>query len=237
MEVQVSIPLALGAGAVSFLSACVLPVVPGYLGFVAALTLDERAEASVARARRGALEHSLLFMAGFGLVLMSLGLVPTAVGVPIAWSLPWLQRAGGLLIALYGLHLVGAFPSPAGGSGKRLRSAGSFAAGVTFGAGWTPCIGPVLGSILLYVTLGETMARGLVLLLTYAVGLSMPFVMVSLGLNWPLAGSRAVEARSVPLRWMAGALLMALGVALMTGWFARLTAFLAGLGQLINLEL
>jgi cytochrome c-type biogenesis protein len=81
------------------------------------------------------------------------------------------------------------------------------------------------------------MARGLVLLLTYALGLSVPFVLASLGLNLPLAGSRAVEARAVPLRWMAGALLMALGAALVTGWFARLTASLAGLGQLINLEL
>jgi cytochrome c-type biogenesis protein len=237
VEVQVSLALAFGAGAVSFLSACVLPVVSGYLGFIAALTLEERAEASVSRARRGALAYSLLFMAAFGLVLLSLGLVPTSVGPPIAWSLPWLQRAGGLLIALYGLYLISAVPSPPGPVGRRLRGVGSFAAGIAFGAGWTPCIGPVLGSILLYVTLGQTMARGLLLLVAYAVGLSVPFVLLSVGLNWPLAGSRAVEARSTLLRWVAGALLMALGLALVTGWFVRLTAFLAGLGQLINLEL
>jgi len=237
VEVQVSLPLAFGAGAVSFLSACVLPVVPGYLGFVAALTLDERAEASVPRARRGALDHSVLFMAGFGLVFLSLGLVPTRLGPPIAWALPWLQRTGGLLVVLYGVHLLGAFGTTARHFGRRTRAAGSLATGIAFGAGWTPCIGPVLGSILLYVTLGETTAQGLLLLLTYALGLSVPFLLTSMGLNWPLAGSRAVESWAVPLRQAAGALLMALGVALVTGWFARLTAFLAGLGQLINLEL
>lgn len=237
MEVQVSVPLAFGAGLVSFLSACILPVVPGYLGFVTALMLDERAQASVERARRGALQHSLLFMAGFGAVFLSLGLVPTAVGPPIAWSLPWLQRAGGLLVALYGLYLVGAFRPVAAHFGARARALGSVAAGVAFGAGWTPCIGPVLGSILLYVTLDDTMVRGLLLLLAYAAGLSVPFLSASVGLNWPLAGSSVVEAWAVPLRRGAGGVLMALGMTLVTGWFARITAFLAGLGQLINLEL
>jgi cytochrome c-type biogenesis protein len=81
------------------------------------------------------------------------------------------------------------------------------------------------------------MVRGLLLLLAYAAGLSVPFLSASVGLNWPLAGSSVVEAWAVPLRRAAGGVLMALGVALVTGWFARITAFLAGLGQLINLEL
>lgn len=244
MDVQVSLPLAFGAGFVSFLSACILPVVPGYLGFVSALTLDHLAEGSVGRARRGILAHSLLFMAGFGLVFLSLGLVPTPVGPPIARALPWMQRGGGLLVAAYGLHLLGV-PRLLGArpaslppqATARARAAGSLATGVAFGAGWTPCIGPVLGSILLYVTLDDTMVQGMVLLLTYAVGLSVPFILTALGLNWPLAGSRTVGAWAWLLRRLAGGILLALGAALVTGYFARLTAFLAGLGQLINLEL
>lgn len=244
MDVQVSVPLAFGAGFVSFLSACVLPVVPGYLGFVSALTLDELAAGSVTRARRGMLVHSFLFMAGFGLVFLSLGLVPTNAGPPIARALPWMQRGGGLLVAGYGLHLLGVLrlvgawpPTLPHEAAVGVRAAGSLATGIAFGAGWTPCIGPVLGSILLYVTLDDTMVRGMVLLATYAIGLSVPFVLAAVGLNWPLAGSRTVGTWAGRLRRAAGGILVALGAALVTGYFARVTAFLAGLGQLINLEL
>lgn len=244
MDVQVSIPLAFAAGFVSVLSACVLPLVPGYLAFVSALTVDELAEGSVARARGAAVAHSVLFMTGFGLVFASLGLVATPVGPPIAWSLPWIERVGGVLLAVWGAYLVGAL-SPLGVGRARVgsarargaRAAGSLLTGVAFGAGWTPCIGPVLGSILLYVTQDATMGQGGVLLVTYGVGLSVPFVAASVGLNWPLAGIRRIEDWIVALRRLAGGVLVALGLALVTGYFARLTAFLAGLGQLINLEL
>ena len=244
MDVQVSIPLAFAAGFVSFLSPCILPVVPGYVGFVSALTLDERASGTAALARRGAIRHSLLFMVGFGLVFLSLGLVVTPVGRPIAISLPWIQRAGGALLALYGVHLLGALRvmgvsrgSLSPGAARGARSLGSLATGVAFGAGWTPCIGPVLGSILLYVSREPTMGQGSVLMVTYALGLSIPFVLTSVALNWPLAGSTNVGNWVVPLRRIAGGVLTVLGVAMVTGYFARLTASLAGLGQLINLEL
>lgn len=244
MEVQVSIALAFAAGFVSFLSPCILPVVPGYVGFVSALTLDERAEGSAARARRGAIVHSVLFMVGFGLVFLSLGLVVTPLGRPIAVSLPWIQRVGGALIALYGVHLLGAFHLMglrrnvlSAEASRRGRAVGSLATGIAFGAGWTPCIGPVLGSILLYVSREPTMGQGGVLMMTYAVGLGIPFVVTSVGLNWPLGGSRSVGTWIVPLRRVAGGVLTVLGIAMVTGYFARVTASLAGLGQLINLEL
>lgn len=251
MDVQVSFPLAFAAGFVSVLSACVLPLVPGYLAFVTALTVAERTEHTTVRARRAAVVYSGLFMVGFGLVFLSLGLVATPVGTAIARSLPWIQRAGGALLAVWGLHLAGAFewldwrpaarsaseeprgigPAPGG------REAGSLLTGVAFGAGWTPCIGPVLGSILLYASREETMSRGVPLLVTYALGLSLPFLALSVGLNRPLAGSRRLEPWMRPLRRAAGGVLAALGLALLTGYFAQWAAFLAGLGQLINLEL
>lgn len=242
MEVQVSLPLAFGAGFVSFLSACILPVVPGYLAFVTAVALDELAGGTTAAARRWSLTHGSLFMVGFGLVFLSLGLVPTAAGPPIARALPWMQRLGGVLVAVYGAHLLGALrrvgmrPLPQGVA-HAVRGTGAAAVGAAFGAGWTPCIGPVLGSILLYVSFGDTMAHGVILLLTYALGLSVPFVLVGGGLTWPLAGSTTVGRWAAALRRAAGGILVVLGVALAVGWFARLTAFLAGLGQLINLEL
>ena len=246
MEVQVSFPLAFAAGAVSVLSACVLPLVPGYLAFVAALTVDERFAGSVAEARSAAARHSFLFMLGFGLVFATLGLVRTPVGPPIAWSLPWLQRSGGVLLAVWGLYLLsGWLPGlgdrgPFGSTAPRargVREAGALFIGIAFGAAWTPCIGPVLGSILLYVSQEPTMAHGGALLVTYGIGLSLPFLALSVGLNWPLASSRSLEDLGGPLRRVAGGVLAALGFALVTGYFARLTTTLAGLGQLINLEL
>lgn len=244
VDVQVSIPLAFAAGLVSVLSACVLPLLPGYLAFVTALSVDELASGSVARARGAAVVHSMLFLSGFGLLFLSLGLVATPLGPPISRALPWIQRAGGVVLAAWGAYLVApagwsvAAPADLAAPGARAtRMAGALFTGAAFGAAWTPCIGPVLGSILLYVTQEGTMAQGGVLLLTYAFGLSLPFLAMSVGLNWPLAGSRRVAAWTGPLRKTAGAVLAALGVALLTGYFARLTAVLAGLGQLINLEL
>lgn len=238
IEVEVSFFLAFAAGAVSVLSACVLPLVPGYLAFVIALTVEERSAGTVAGARGAAARHSVLFMLGFGLVFSTLGLVATPVGPPIARSLPWLQRAGGLVLAVWGLRFMVRDPSPRGPRpSAAASSAGALFTGIAFGAAWTPCIGPVFGSILLYASQEQTMAHGGALLVTYGVGLSLPFLAVSLGLNWPLAGSRSVETWAGPLRRVAGGALGALGVALVTGYFARLTAFLAGLGQLINLEL
>ena len=247
MDVEVSFPLAFAAGLVSFLSPCVLPVVPSCLAFVTGLTLDELETATARGVRARALLHSTLFMAGFGLVFMSLGLVATAAGVTIAHALPWINRIGGVVMILFGALLLGVLRVP--GLDRDLRHlaptrlgsrpAGAITSvltGVAFGAGWTPCIGPILGSVLLYASLEATMVHGTLLLATYALGLGVPFVAASVGLSWFLAGSARVKSWIVPLRRMAGGVLIVIGLSMVTGQFAHLTAFLAGLGQLVNLE-
>lgn len=248
MDVEVSFPLAFAAGLVSFLSPCVLPVVPSCLAFVTGLTLDELETATARGVRARALLHSTLFMTGFGLVFMSLGLVATAAGVAVAGALPWINRIGGVVMILFGSLLVGLLRVP--GLDRDLRplnsarlasrpagALGSILTGVAFGAGWTPCIGPILGSVLLYASLEATMVHGTLLLATYAVGLGVPFVAASVGFSWFLAGSARVKTWIVPLRRIAGGVLIVIGLSMVTGQFARLTAFLAGLGQLVNLEI
>lgn len=244
MDIQISYPLAFLAGLVSFLSPCILPIVPSYLAFVSGLTFGELSDRPVPHVRRSAALHSILFVVGFGIVFMTMGLVATAAGSVIVEALPWINRAGGVVMILFGLFVAGMLRVPALARETRVHleshptsAVGSLAVGVAFGAGWTPCIGPILGSILLYASLEATMVQGTVLLATYALGLGIPFVAASVALNWFLAGSAWARRWIVPLQRVAGTVLVVIGILMVTGHFASMTAFLAGMGQLINLEL
>jgi cytochrome c-type biogenesis protein len=244
MDIEVSFPLAFAAGLVSFLSPCVLPVVPSCLAFVSGLTLGDLDAPNSGAVRARAALHATLFMAGFGVVFMTLGLVATAVGVRIAGALPWIHRLGGVVMIGFGLMLVGLLRIPGLSADLRLHLSsrpagilGSFATGVAFGAGWTPCIGPILGTVLLYASFESTMVQGTLLLATYALGLGVPFVAAAVGFSWFLAGSSRVRKWIVPLQRIAGSMLVVIGLSMVSGQFARLAAFLAGLGQLVNLEI
>lgn len=243
VDIEVSYPMAFLAGLVSFLSPCVLPVVPSYLAFVSGLTFGELTENPPPEVRRSAALHSVAFVIGFGAVFMTLGLVATAAGAAIASALPWINRLGGVVVIGFGLMVAGVVRIPALAKDLRVElssrpagALGSLAVGVAFGAGWTPCIGPILGAILLYAGLETTMAQGTALLGTYALGLGIPFVAASVGLNWFLAGSGWARRWIGPLQRIAGTVLVAIGVLMVTGHFASMTAFLADMGQLINLD-
>lgn len=245
LHVDVSFPLAFLAGLVSFLSPCVLPVVPSYLAFVSGLTLEElRAGEDVARARHRAVLHTVLFGVGFGLVFMTLGAGASAAGQAFNRSLPWVTRLGGLVVVAFGLHLAGALRVPALAREVRLDWArkpagpvGSLLVGVAFGAGWTPCVGPVLASILLYAGFQGTVLQGTLLLGTYGLGLAVPFVGSAVALNWFLAGRARVRHWLAPLERGAGVLLVLVGLLMVSGRWADLNRFLAGLGQLVHLEM
>ncbi|MDA0310761.1 MAG: cytochrome c biogenesis protein CcdA [Gemmatimonadetes bacterium] len=244
MEIQVSLPLAFLAGLVSFLSPCILPVVPSYLAFISGLSLDELRDGNAHDARRAALINSVLFVAGFSAVFMTMGWVATAAGHAVSQALPWLNRAGGVVMIVFGLYLSGVLRIPALAREMRVHLSsrpagplGSLFVGVAFGAGWTPCIGPILGSILLYASLESTMAQGTLLLAAYAIGLGIPFVVAAVAFNWFLAGVDKVKQWMVPLERIAGTVLVLIGLLMVTGRFATLTAFLAGMGQLIDLEM
>lgn len=243
LEIEVSYPLAFLAGLVSFLSPCVLPVVPSYVAFVSGLTFGEMTERPTPAVRRSAAVHSVFFVLGFSAVFMTMGLVATAAGATISAALPWLNRLGGVVLVGFGLLVAGVIRIPALARDARVELStrpagvlGSLAVGVAFGAGWTPCIGPILGAILLYAGIEATMMQGTVLLGVYALGLGIPFVAASVGLNWFLAGSAWARRWIVPLQRVAGTVLVAIGVLMVTGHFASMTAFLADMGQLINLE-
>ena len=239
---SISISLAFAAGLVSFLSPCLVPLVPSYLSFVSGLSLDELTSASGER-RRHALLRATLFVLGFSLVFISLGAVATSLGTAVTRSLPWMQRLGGVLIVLFGAQLLGILRLAPLMRERRVHIAqgrvghlGAFVVGIAFGAAWTPCVGPVLATILLYAGTAGTIARGMWLLTAYAAGLGLPFLLLAMLSDHLLARVRAASRWSRPLELLTGAVLVVVGLALMTGQFQALTAMLAGLGQLVTLR-
>ena len=236
-----SLGLAFLGGLASFLSPCVFPIVPSYIGFVTGLTLEELRDGGGPHVRRHAAAHSALFILGFSLLFVGLGASATALGELLGRSLPLLQQAGGIVILGFGLHLLGWLRLPWLMRERRLRlssapvgKVGSLFAGIAFGAGWTPCVGPVLASVLLYASLEETMIRGMLLLATYALGLGIPFFVSAVALNWFLAGSTRVRHWLGPLERATGAALVLLGALLLTGRFASLSSFLARFTPMID---
>lgn len=230
-------PVALGfivafiAGLLSFLSPCVLPLVPSYVGFITGMTLPE-----MSGRRRVALTHALLFVAGFSLVFVLLGASATALGRALNYYQIWLQRIGGILIILFGLLCLGVFKTGMLTQERRLHLErkplgylGSALVGMAFGAGWTPCIGPVLGGILGLAATTNDVSRGMQLLAVYSAGLAIPFLIAAVAVESFLDWFQRFRRFLPWVMRFSGILLIVVGVLLVTGEFTRLAGWLQGL--------
>ena len=228
---SVPIAIALSAGVLSFLSPCVLPLVPSYLSFVTGMTLEDLQEGTADR--RVVLLHSALFVGGFTAVFVLLGATASFIGQFFRVYEDWIARAGGVVVIVLGLHLMGVFRITALMREKRVHLSdkpagkiGTFGVGAAFGAGWTPCIGPVLGAILTLAGTRDTVWSGVGLLFVYSVGLAVPFMIAALALDWFLNAFRRFR-RFIPVMEKAsGALLVGLGLLLVTGTFTILSGWL-----------
>jgi cytochrome c-type biogenesis protein len=233
MDGSVSFAVAFFAGVLSFLSPCVLPLVPSYLGFITGMTLEDL---SAGARRRAALVHALLFVSGFSLIFLLLGASATLLGQLLMRYQDWIARVGGVLVILFGLHLLGVLRITALLRERRVhlesRPAGylgAVIAGIVFGAGWTPCIGPVLGTVLTYASVRATMTDGLVLLGAYATGLAVPFLIAALATGAFLDASRRIRHLMPVLEKVSGAFLVLAGVLLASGTFPALAGYFARL--------
>ena len=188
---DISLLGAFAAGILSFLSPCVLPLVPSFLTYLTGLTFaDLQAEHPTHLVRQRTIIHSLLFIAGFTIVFVMLGASATFVGNYLRDHMKVMQKVGGVLIMLFGLHVSGLLPINLLLGEKRInihhKPAGYFGSvlvGVTFAAGWTPCIGPILASILMVAATENTVFRGIILLFAYSLGLGIPFFLSSLAIH------------------------------------------------------
>jgi cytochrome c-type biogenesis protein len=223
--------VAFAAGVLSFLSPCVLPLVPSYVGFLTGMTLDE----TTAR-RRLAVTHALLFVAGFSLVFVLLGASATALGGALRHYQVWLQRAGGVLIILFGLVCLGVIRVGWMEQERRLQLRdkpigflGSALVGMAFGFGWTPCIGPVLGAILSLAATSNDVTRGMLLLGVYSAGLALPFLLAAYALEAFLDWFQRFRKYLPWVMRASGALLVFVGLLLVSGEFTRLAGWLQAL--------
>lgn len=231
---QVSFGLAFVAGLASFLSPCVFPVVPGYVGFVTGVTLDDVRSAEGGTVRWQAGVHAGLFVLGFSLLFVTLGASATALGTVVRRALPLIQQVGGAVVVLFGLYMLGLVRMPLLMQEKRVQLSakpagmlGSVIAGVAFGAGWTPCVGPVLATILLYAGMGATVLHGAALLAAYALGLGIPFFVAAVAFNWFLSRARFLRRWLLLIERAAGVVMIVAGALLFTGRLSALSRFLS----------
>ena len=233
-EVDVGLWIAFTAGIFSFLSPCVLPLVPSYLTFVTGMSLEDL-QAGVNR--KATFIHSLLFVGGFSLIFILLGASASFLGQFFRVYEVWIARIGGVVIILFGLHLAGVFRLTPLMRERRVHLndkpagyLGTLGVGMAFGAGWTPCIGPILGAILTYGMSQDTMWAGVGLLSVYSLGLAVPFLIASLALDWFLQTFKRFRHWIPIIEKASGVLLVVLGVLLLTGrrtaragWLTRFT--------------
>ena len=232
---QVSLFAAFSAGLLSFVSPCVLPLVPSYLSYITGLSVEKLADADAREQfRKTIIFNSVLFVAGFSSVFIAFGASATLVGQLFYQYQEIIRKVGGVLIILFGLYLLGLFKSQFLMREHRLLHfesrpvgyIGSFLIGTAFAAGWTPCVGPVLGAILAYASTTHSIHDGLILLAAYSAGLGLPFLLTAFGVDRFLTYFKQFRVYLGGVSMVSGGVLVLVGAMLYADSLTSVTSFL-----------
>jgi cytochrome c-type biogenesis protein len=232
MSHDVTLPAAVFAGLLSFLSPCVLPLVPPYLTFIAGTTIEEVATRRESRARRDILLAALLFVCGFSTVFVGLGATASVFGQVLREHLKLLSLLAGITIIVMGLHFLGVFRfallyrEARVAVEKPVGAWGAYVMGLAFAFGWTPCIGPILAAILAVAASEETATKGAMLLAAYSFGLGLPFFLAALAIEPFIRGIKRFKRHFGALERIVGVLLVLTGIAFLTGSIQDLSFWL-----------
>ena len=232
-------------GLISFISPCVLPIVPGYLSFISGVSFEEmQSTGNRSAVRKRIMLNALFFIFGFSLVFIALGASATAIGQFLSEQQNIISKIAGGIIVIFGIHMTGIFKIPFLNyekrfhtEGKKLGLLGAFLVGFAFAFGWTPCIGPILAGILVLASRQETIGQGILLLTSYSLGLGIPFFLTALSLSAFFNVFNKFKRHLHKVEIVGGILLIVIGVLIMTnyltilsGYFAKWFPFLNELG-------
>ena len=228
MDESISYLVAFTAGLLTFLSPCLLPLIPSFIAYITGVSFtDLNDNTKYVEVRRKTIIHSLLFIFGFSVVFILLGLTATFIGKALFQYQKWIRIAGGLLIIVFGLDLAGILKLNFLSKDRRFNVTtkgstyfGSFLVGVTFAAAWTPCAGPILGSILVMAGTKASMAQGAVLLSIYSLGIAIPFFLTGLAVNAFLAYFKRFAKVINIITIIGGVFLIIIGILVLTNYLA-----------------
>ena len=227
-----SIMIALAAGVLSFLSPCVLPIIPPYLAYMGGISMNQLTDTTPSN-RRPAIIASIFFVLGLSTVFLFLGFTASAFGQFFLQNQQLFGQIAGAVIIIFGLHFTGVFRIPLLmrearlDAGDRGGSAfGAYVLGLAFAFGWTPCIGPILGAILSLSAQEDSIGRGTFLMAMYAVGLGLPFILSAIFINRAMGVMNRLKRHMGLIEKVMGILLIAVGVMMLTGAFSRMSYWL-----------
>ncbi len=233
---NVSVIVALSAGIISFLSPCILPLIPSYIAFISGVSIEELSlEENLRQVRKKVIANSLMFILGFSLIFISLGASATFLGQFLAQNIRWFEIIGGILVILFGIHFTGIFrlkfldrEKKVHLKKKPLGYLGTCLVGLAFGAGWTPCVGPILGSILTLAATTQDILKGIVLLAFYSIGIGVPFFISGIIIHKFFEYFKAIRKYFKIITVVGGILLIIVGILLISGYFSTMSAYLSG---------
>lgn len=231
---DVSLLAAFGAGVLSFVSPCVLPIIPGYLSFISGLSFQELASQSRGSVIKKVTINTLFFVLGFSVVFVLLGATASSVGQILKDNLSIFNKVAGVVIVIFGLHIIGVYRIPFLNYEKRIHSQGkplgvlgAFLVGLAFAFGWSPCIGPILAGILILAANQATVGNGMVLLGAYSLGLGIPFLITGVAFNYFLGFSGWLKRHFRTVEIVSGGFLVIVGILIFFNSLGVIGQFLA----------